>query len=291
MAEYRAALKAFDEATCEAMAVGQVVGVRMAAPHIGMAMHVFTRVCAHAVAMVRACPHSRWTKSYADHWDFSAIAGHARSIIEGTLLLHYVIKEPESPEEWHLRLTVMDLNDCSRRIKILRSFASPEELQAFSTQAEELKDRLRQNPIFQALDDKGKKRLLSGDNLTVCTRDEELDELGVDRKQFYMMWNFLSQHAHVLPLSFYRIEPNGRGTGLSNDVDRSYMRMMLLVCADYLAECTDLVAAAFPETEAGRKGLDSKFSPGPARNRPGGAGRALMQTLIGFWKRSQPLRP
>lgn len=268
MDEYRSALKAFDACVCEALSVGQAIGVQMAAAHVGYGTHVFARVCAYATALVRAAPKSRWTKSDADHWEFSAVAGHARAIIEGTLLLHYVIKEPTGPDEWLLRLNVMHLHDCCRRMKFLDGVIGAEEMQGFAGQAEEIRLRLRDNPVFSTFDAKGQRRLLSGDNPMTCTRDTLLDELGWDRKLFYTMWNLLSQYAHVLPVSFYRMEPNGRGTGMNNDFDRSYIRMALVTCEEHLRECVDLMAAAFPDVEEARKGLDSKFSPGPSRNVP-----------------------
>lgn len=268
MDEYRAALKTFDACVCEALAVSQAIGSRIAAPHAGYATHVFTRICGHAVALVRAAPKSRWTRSESEFWDFSAIAGHGRSIIEGQLLLHYVAKTPEDPEEWSVRLNVMHLNDCSRRIKILEGVVDPAEIAAFSVQAEEIRERLRGNSWFLKLDQKMQKRLLSGDSLTITTRDEQLEELGWDKREFYTLWNLLSQYTHVLPLSFYRLEPNGRGTGIANDFDRAYIYMMLDLCAKALADCVDRMVAEFPDTAWARKGIDSKFSPGPSRNRP-----------------------
>jgi hypothetical protein len=162
----------------------------------------------------------------------------------------------------------MHLNDCSRRIKILDGMADTAEIAAFSAQAEEIRDRLRGNPWFSGLDQKVQKQLLSGDMLTVTTRDEQIEELGWEKREFYMFWNLLSQYTHVLPLSFYRLEPNGRGTGMENDFDRTYIGMMLDMCAKILADCVDRMVKAFPDTAWARRGIDSKFFPGPSRNRP-----------------------
>jgi hypothetical protein len=226
------------------------------------------RICAHATALVRAVPKSRWTHTESEFWEFSAIAGHSRSIIEGRLLLFYIIKEPKSPEEWSARVNIMHLNDSSRRIKILESVIDPAESAAFSARAEEYRDRLRGNPWFSGLDQNLQKRLLSGDALTITTRDDQIAEIGWDKKHFYMMWNLLSQYTHILPLSFYRMEPNGRGTGIENDFDRAYIYMMLRMGTDILADCTNRMVEAFPDTAWARNGVESKFSPGPSRNRP-----------------------
>ncbi len=118
------------------------------------------------------------------------------------------------------------------------------------------------------IDHRLRERLLKGDALTIPTRNELLDELEIEKKSFYMVWNLLSQYAHVLPMSFYRIEPNGRGSGLENDTDRSYIRLALEVGINYLTTAVDLIVEAFPDSAHARKGIESKFYPGPARNAP-----------------------
>jgi hypothetical protein len=266
--EYRAALKGFDASVCEALAVSQAAAGRIAAPHDGYATHIFTRICGQAIALIRAVPESTWARSDAEFWDFSGIAGYSRAIVEGQLLLFYIIKKPESPEEWSARLNVMHLNDCSRRIKILDGMLDGAELAAFLAQAEEIRERLRGNRWFCALDEKMQKRLLSGDVLTISTRDDQIAELGWNKREFYSLWHLLSQYTHILPLSFYRLEPNGRGTGIANDFDRAYIYLMLDLCTKVLNACVDRIVESFPDTASARTGIDSKFSPGPSRNRP-----------------------
>ena len=40
---------------------------------------------------------------------------------------------------------------------------------------------------------------------------------GWDPNHFRALYDLLSQHTHILPLSFYRIEPNGRGSYMAMD--------------------------------------------------------------------------
>jgi hypothetical protein len=95
-----------------------------------------------------------------------------------------------------------------------------------------------------------------------------LAKVGFEKGQFDALYDLWSQHVHILPLSFYRIEPNGRGTGLENSVDRAYMFQALEVCSEVLTEATDLVVQQFPDVASVRKGMKSAFSPGPAENKP-----------------------
>lgn len=266
--QYRVALRDFDAAVCEACAVGQASSGRFEAAHVSYGTKSFARICAHAVAFIRAAPKSRWTHSESENWEFAAVSGHARSIIEGYLLFVYVSKNPENDEEWSARLNVMHLNDCTRRIRVLDGLSDPDQIRQFAEQAEELRERLRNNDSFKGLDEKLQKKLLTGDYLTIPTRDQQLDELGWDRREFYSRWNVLSQYTHILPFAFYRMEANGRNTGVENDFDRTYIFVALIQCTAILNEGVDRMIEIFPDVAEVRKGLNSKFSPGPRRNLP-----------------------
>ena len=54
----------------------------------------------------------------------------------------------------------------------------------------------------------------------IDSRDERLPRLGIAPKTFNALWDLLSQYTRVLPLSFYRLELNGQGTGVENVTDR-----------------------------------------------------------------------
>lgn len=266
--EYNAALRAFDTAVCEAVAVGQAASGRMPAPHIGLGTLIFTRICGHAVAFVRTTPKSRWVNSHADVWDFSAVAGHARSIIEGYLLFAYLTKEPVSADQWSLKLNVMHLNDCTKRISVLGAAGRDDFVEFLHGQEKELREALRGNPEFLALPPKLQVELLTGRYLTIQNRDEQLAALGWDKVWYNALWDTLSQYTHVLPFSFYSMEPNGRGTGMLNDTDRGYITMFLRWCTELIEGCTEKMVDFFPNVALVRQGIDSKFYPGPRRNLP-----------------------
>lgn len=266
--DYNDSLEKFDVAVCEALAVSQASSNRIAVPHHGYGTHIFTCICGAAVAMIRAAPLSRWTRSGFQNWALSGIAAHARAIIEGQLLFFYIMETPESTNAWSAKLNVMHLNDCVRRISLHTNIGSAEAVKGFEVQAEELRNRLRGNEYFLTLPQHIQKRCLDGDSPMILSRNEMLDKIGWDRNHFRAIFDLLSQHAHILPLSFYRIEPNGRGSGLENPSDRGYIYMMLLACADVLEKCTNEMVGAFPDTAAMRKGKKSRFSPGPRGNLP-----------------------
>ena len=101
-----------------------------------------------------------------------------------------------------------------------------------------------------------------------CPGRAQLVELvGMDKAVFDILWNLWSQHSHIHPISFLRMQPNGRGTGLECDPDRLYLAVAMLTSAGILEAATDKIVEVFPDVAGERKGLDSKFSPGRKRNR------------------------
>lgn len=274
-ADYKAALTGFDAAVCEALAVSQASANRMASPNVGYASYVFAQMCGAGTSMVRAAPYSRWVHSDSQDWRFGAVAGHARSLLDGVLLLNYLMEPASSDDELQARLTVMHLNDCTRRIEMHQKIGAVDDLERFELQRAELIQRLAGNSYFNALSASVQKNCRNGRFLTIHTRDEMLAKLGFDKGHFDSMYDLWSQHIHILPVAFYRMEPNGRGTGLENDTDRAYIANALVVCTAVLSDTTDLMVKHFPDTAGVRQGVKSKFSPGPASNRPRG-GRTAM---------------
>lgn len=264
--DYIAALDALDEAVCEANAVGQAQAGRMAAPCVAYGTYLFARMCSHGVAAIRAAPLSRWVKSDHQEWGFNVLACHARALLEGNLYFHYFMSPTdEAVEEGRARVTLLQLNDCCSRLKM---FVGDEKQRMwFEQQRDELTTRLRSIPFFQSLSPAVQAQCLAGKKAWFLDRTQLVELIGMEKASFDILWDLWSQHSHIHPISFLRMEPNGRGTGLECDPERGYLAMAMLISASILEEATDKIVEVFPDVAGERKGLDSKFSPGPKRNR------------------------
>lgn len=267
-AGYKAALNRFDAALCEAIAVSQASAGRFQAANVGYASYVFTQMCGAATSMIRAAPLTRWVRSDFEDWRFGAVAGHARSLFDGYLLFNYLMGPTSSEAELKARINVMHLNDCTRRMELHKNLGITDDLEDFERQRAELQGRLSGNEHFKSLPAAVQKNCMNGRFLTIDTRDEMLAKVEFEKGQFDALYDLWSQHIHILPLSFYRIEPNGRGTGLENDTDRTYIAQALEICATVLTNATDMMEEQFPDVAPVRRGMKSTFSPGPAENRP-----------------------
>ncbi|MCB5301176.1 hypothetical protein [Yersinia bercovieri] len=260
---YHLAIRNIDIATCEACAVSNAIGVRESVAYKGWSTYIYTRLCSHAVALIAATPISRWSKREYESWDITAIAPHVRALMEGEILFYYLSKTPISQDEWSAKLNVMHLNDCIKRIEITASDEIDNGLPFYSEQKDEITARLDNNSYFQSLDSGTIKRCLAGKVLTIQPRDILLSEMGVSPKDFKKLFDLLSHYIHILPMSFYRMEPNGRGAGCLNETDFHYMYIFLNLCTEVLTRCTDIMVDLFPDVKSKRKGLKSKVSIGP----------------------------
>lgn len=264
--DYLQALEYLDIAVCEALAVGQTQAGRMAAPCVGYGTYLFARMCSHGVAAVRAVPFSRWVQSDHQEWGFNVLACHARALLEGNLYFHYFM-QPTNDEldEGRARVTLLQLNDCTSRLKMFNGV--DEQRVWYEQQRLELQERLRSIPYFQNLPPAVQSQCLAGKKAWFLDRAQLVELIGMDKAGFDILWDLWSQHSHIHPVSFLRMEPNGRGTGLECDPDRIYLAMAMVVSAGILGDATDKIVEVFPDVAGERKGLDSKFSPGPKRNR------------------------
>jgi len=263
MDDYHQALRCCDIATCEAKAVGQALAGRYEKPYKGWSSLIFTRLCIHAGLIMRNSPKSRWFKADYDLWDYSCIAPHVRAIMEGELLLFYIAQPPASEDEWLVKLKILHLNDCNRRIKLFEATDDAENLKAYELEKNQLIEDISEIEYFKALPSEIKKKSLQGKILAIQSRDELLSLCGIDSNSFNPIFDHLSHYTHILPYSFYRIEANGRGTGVLNDTDKRFLYAGLITAAESMSRCTDIMVGLFPDVKNKRKGLKSKFSPGP----------------------------
>lgn len=266
--DYEELLKTYDASVCNAIAVSQNTGNRYVEPFIGYSSWIFTRICVHAQSLIRAAPMSRWVKSDFHNWDFSGIAPHIRAIMDGFLLFSYLSEKPASEEQWKAKLWVMHLNDCTKRLKIMTGAEKQSEIEFGTTEKARIQGILNENIYFLSLEPSIRKKCLNGSFLMIDSRDDLLAKNEINKINFDIMYDIFSHYVHVLPISYYRMEANGRGTGVFNQSDLNYMCLGLSIATDYLDKATDTMVTFFPDATAFMKGVKSTFSPGPRANLP-----------------------
>ncbi|WP_146096851.1 DUF5677 domain-containing protein [Xanthomonas arboricola] len=265
MAAYLNSLHSFDMTICEALAVGSGCANRFAMPHVGYGSFLFSQACSRGVCLIRAAPRSRWKTAGFDNWDFGAAAPFVRSLGEAFLAQVYLMRPSSDEREYSARITTMQLHDCTKRLELFRAI-NHKDARSFERDQEMLKERLRLNPFFLSLAVKAQKEILKGEKPWMMTRDQLLSAAGVHPLVYNVTWTLYSQFIHTLPMSFMRAELQGRGSGLENEVDCGQWNVALKVATDLLERAVILMVDAFPDTAVLRRGIQSRFSPGPSEN-------------------------
>ena len=114
-------------------------------------------------------------------------------------------------------------------------------VEGFEKQAEELRERLRSNPFFQALTEGQQRKYLNGQSAYLMPLEDIAERAGVEKKLFRWLYVLLSSHVHSLPMSFYRIG-NGeeeRGRGLPSPVEENYTSLCHSLATTFLTATRD----------------------------------------------------
>ena len=190
---------------------------------------IFIRLIATCRSLLRLCPKD--TADIFGNWDFGSVASLSRNLFEGYLLFSY-FSEPSQDDEWRTRLNVMQLCDCTSRIKLFKQMGRHEQAAAFQPQADDLRARLQSNIYFQSLELQRQQQLLQGIRPSLYSMRELSLRASVDDR----VWGYfelLSSHTHTLPVSFYRLGEQGR-TGVANEADQSYIASAIEFSIDML---------------------------------------------------------
>jgi hypothetical protein len=190
----------------------------------------------HSEGKVKLLPDIDAQGGTSSWWDFCSFGTLVRSLFEVLLFFRY-FTEQCSDAEWLAKLNLMQLNDCTERIRYFTTTEDDEEVKGFQLEQEVLIRKLEANPVIQAIEAKQRKQLLYGWRPSILTQREIATKFNIPEK----MWShfqFLSSYTHSLPMSFYRTSDHKRD-GTHNDVDRGYFAVTLSWIMEILKESTD----------------------------------------------------
>lgn len=182
-------------------------------------------------------------------WDFTSIALLARGLFESVLFFRY-FTAPAGPDEWFVRMLVLNLHDRCERIRMFQRLQKPEDVAGFEGEAAEIRDILRQNEFFQGLDQQRQADLLNGSRASLLKLNE-MGERYAPGEETWIVFQLLSHYTHGHPMSFMRNDDERRD-GLPNDKDKTYIAGVLTWLASALEGATNAygeIPAAFAVTK------------------------------------------
>lgn len=225
--DYAEALERLANATAQCMELSrQYAGISSPTGRHYFASVIFTSLITRAVTLVFIAPYSPWSKRTFEHWDYASVANVARTVMEMRLNFRYLCSQPIDEVEWDCRWNLFNLHDCTARLDLMTTLANAAEIKGLSVQAEELRQRLRENAYFVSLAEKRQRDLLRGKKAHLIALEDIAVDAGLELRTFKMMWQLMSSHIHALPFSFYRIG-EARGTGVQTEAEEGYTTLLL----------------------------------------------------------------
>jgi len=193
---------------------------------------LLTRICSLSASILFICPGSVLNEK-GRNWDFESIAALTRSLFEAILVLFYLGLECLPDDEWYLRFHVVNLADCTERIRIFYELDDHDNVAWGVPTAVLLRARITANPAFHALPEKLRKELLTGERPFLLGKREIIKRVGEDPASTLWYYRLLSNYLHFYPLGFHRTGIHGRD-GTENEVDKGNMAVALHFAAKWL---------------------------------------------------------
>lgn len=253
-AEYRDRVDVLDNAVREAIHVSHgYKGIPSPSTKHFYASVLYTALITRSVSLAQLVPFSPWAEKPIEHWDYSSATGIARTALELRLAFYYLCVDACTDDEWDCRWNLFNLHDCTSRLRLFEAMPDhAEQVAAFRTTSEELKQRLRANAFFNTLDDGRQRKLLNGQTAFLMPLEEISERTGLARETFRWMYILFSSHVHALPMSFYRMGGQGdeRGNGLPSPTEEGYTCLCLSLVTSLLVSVREEMNVLFADFQA-----------------------------------------
>lgn len=207
---FTTALNALDEEIRRAIKISET---RNGVQHTGRQLRVldaFGKVMAHVLSIKMIADKSIETDdaSFLDHYSLATLS---RTVIDSSIMVHYLSEPKLNALEWEIRRNVIYLHDANNRKRFLRYAMKlvnfpPDEV------SENLKEDDKQK-IIGIIKNCGAElgyssdkvnRLLSGQHVFIDGLRGAVREADLDLGQFEFSYTYLSNHVHSHPVSYIR---------------------------------------------------------------------------------------
>jgi len=212
---------------------------------------LFTALITRGVSLAIVAPHSPWATKLIEHWDYATATGIVRTMLELRFAFHYLCVDQCTDEEWNCRWNILNLHDCTARRRLFEARQTdPKQVEGFEKQAEELRERLRNNSHFAGLPTKQRKTFLNGQTAYLYPLENIGERAGVEKSLFRWLLILFSSHVHGLPMSYYRIAvgEQERGRGLPSSAEEGYTSLCLSFAAQLLVKTHDEIEVLFADS-------------------------------------------
>lgn len=211
---------------------------------------LFVRLCSAGISILHLCPGSPANPA-GKYWDFSSLAPLVRGLVQTCLIHFYLGTEPVGEDEAQARLLVMQLQDCTERLRLFKNGgASNEKILGIEAGANDIRTQLSLNKYFARLPARVRKSLLKGKTASILTPGQILDRMGILDQAGRACFSFISSHADLSTLAYYKTGESNRGRGDENDIDKYYIATAVDLACHFVLRANADMKVLFQEAIA-----------------------------------------
>lgn len=204
--------------SAKAAALSNKVAGRTVPPRYGWATWIHSRISIQVLS-IQALTKFYIMERQHSTVDHASVVSLSRSILEGHILLSYLLEKDITEEQWQLRKWTMDIHDCVTRMRFLKGIERTEPDSSGDKDSREdeerrktldwLRERIQSHPQFGSLGEKIGDEILKGQRIYIYGFRRAAENAGWDKTQWDSVYSYLSTQAHHSPVSFYRLSEAG----------------------------------------------------------------------------------
>lgn len=205
--KYQASVRQFDAVLEHAKAVSSsLVGQTTPSANASYGELIFVTMLAHSITLRRLAPDP--TQQQPDKsWDLPSMCAIARCAIEAHDAFMYIagIAVPEAERDF--RISLWELHDKTRRLKMLESIGSKKsEVESIREQRLFLTTKVTNHPAFQTTRPDIQRKIIIGDPPAFhLSQREQCKASGLDFDYYNTVTMQLSQYVHTLPFALHQL--------------------------------------------------------------------------------------
>ncbi len=209
--DYRAKVREFDAVLEHGKAVSAALaGEVNAAPHARYGEQIFVKLLSHCLALrsLMADPQRRTGREL---WDLPSLCALARCVVEVHDAFEYIAGHPLTDAERAFRISLWELHDQTRMLKLLGDLPAAEPRAAHTREAvERLKAAVQGDAFFASLpprlQEELRNRLARNDPPAFHLSLRQRCALsGVNAERHHAVTSQLAQHVHTLPSAMHEL--------------------------------------------------------------------------------------
>lgn len=205
--KYQASVRQFDAVLEYAKAVSSsLVGQTTPSTNASYGEQIFVTMLGHSITLKRLAP-GPFQQQPDEFWDLPSMCAIARCAIEAHDAFLYIAGTAVPQAERDFRISLWELHDKTRRLKMLDSIGSKNpEVESIRDQCLRLTAKVKSHPVFQTTKRETQRKILEGDPPAFHLSQRERCKAGGLNFDYYNTVTMqLSQYVHTLPFALHQL--------------------------------------------------------------------------------------